>query len=172
VTEITSENWVDKGTKDDLSSAAVKLVQIIVKASRKYIPGERKSQPEDKNEFECIVKWEPVYGIHDRLEDGEKGKDYPVLLIVSNDFNTCDWTITNSEPLSVISAAGGEKSFEGVVSWNHESSKVGQELTSNVEEDKEEIRGNETENSVRFWDRSLPFEVIDHRILGELRNKR
>jgi hypothetical protein len=43
------------------------------------IPGLRKSHPEDKDELEGVVEWEPVNGVDRRLDDCEKAKGDPVL---------------------------------------------------------------------------------------------
>lgn len=41
--------------------------------------GLRKSHPEDKDELEGVVEWEPVDCVNGRLEDGQEGISHPVL---------------------------------------------------------------------------------------------
>jgi hypothetical protein len=42
-------------------------------------PGDWECQPENKDELEGVVEWEPVDGADGALEDSQEGKDYPVL---------------------------------------------------------------------------------------------
>jgi len=66
---------------------------------------------------------------------------------------------------------GGEKSVKGVVSRDDETSNVGQELTAKVENDKEEVEGNEANDGVGLGDGCALFEVDESRVLGQLRRK-
>jgi hypothetical protein len=42
-------------------------------------PGSWEGEPENKDELEGKVEWEPVNGIDSTLEDGQEGEDNPVL---------------------------------------------------------------------------------------------
>ena len=42
-------------------------------------PGDWKRQPENKDELEGVVEWEPVHGADRTLEDGQESEDHPVL---------------------------------------------------------------------------------------------
>ena len=70
--------------------------------------------------------------------------------------------------MGIISFAGTEQSFEGVVSRNDKASKVCEELPAEVEEDEEEVGRDNTEEGVDLGDRSLLLEVVQKWILGEL----
>jgi hypothetical protein len=45
------------------------------------IPGSWKCEPENENELECVVEWEPVYGADGTLKYRQEGKHHPVLEI-------------------------------------------------------------------------------------------
>lgn len=72
------------------------------------------------------------------------------------------------QPLSIISLANAEQCIQGVVSWNDKPSKVGQDLSSKVEEDEKEVETDNTEETVDLRDRCLLLEVVDGRVLGKL----
>lgn len=73
---------------------------------------------------------------------------------------------TYCKPLGIVTLAHTEQSLEGVVSRNHKSSKVGQELTTNVEEDEEEVGCDKTEESVDLWNGCLLLEVCQGWVFG------
>lgn len=70
--------------------------------------------------------------------------------------------------VSVISLASSEKSFKGVVSGDDETSKVGEELSGNVEEDGEEVESSNTKDQVDLGDGGLLLKVVEEVVLGEL----
>lgn len=72
------------------------------------------------------------------------------------------------QPLSVISLADTEQSFEGIVSRNDKASQVGQDLSTKVEEDKEEVETDDSEKPVDLWNRGLLLEIVDDRVFGQL----
>lgn len=72
------------------------------------------------------------------------------------------------KPLRIITLSNTEQSLQRVVSWDHKSGDVGKELTSNVEEDEEEIRCDKAQESIYFGNRSLLLQIVQSRILGEL----
>lgn len=43
------------------------------------IPGLGKAHPEDKDEFECVVEWEPIHSVDGALKDRQEGVDNPIL---------------------------------------------------------------------------------------------
>jgi hypothetical protein len=70
--------------------------------------------------------------------------------------------------VGVIGLARGEQSLERVVTGNEETSKVDEELASDVEEDEEEVEGTETEDDVDLGDGALLLKVVEGRVLGQL----
>ena len=109
------------------------------------------SHPEDKDELEGVVEWEPVDSVHGALEKGKEGVDDPV-----------------GEPLGVIGLAGREQRIERVVCWDGEADSVDEEVGADVEEDKEEVESAEAEDNVDLWHVGLTFEVVQGVIFGEL----
>jgi len=132
--EEAAEKWLKQGVEDDLGTASL-----------------GKGHPQDEDELERVVKWEPVDGIDGALKDGEEGKADPV-----------------GQPLSVIGGSGAEQCLDTIVSWNDETSRVDEEFSGNVEEDEEEVDSTETENDVDLGNRGLLFEVVESSILGQL----
>lgn len=76
--------------------------------------------------------------------------------------------MTYSEPLGIIGLAGREDSFKGIVSGEDETSKVGKDLTSKVEENEEEVEADNTKNGVDLGDGRLLLEVVEDLILRQL----
>jgi hypothetical protein len=72
------------------------------------------------------------------------------------------------EPLSVVRFSSTEQSFQRVVPWKNKSRKVGEELTSDVEEDEKEVECNNTQESVDLGNVALLLEVVQGWVLGEL----
>lgn len=62
-------------------SAASQLVSIQIHPKGKVsnTPSLGKGHPEDKDELEDVVEWEPVDSVDGRLNDGQEGVDDPVL---------------------------------------------------------------------------------------------
>jgi len=110
-----------------------------------------KSHPEDEDELEGVVEGEPVAGVDGALENGQEGKCYPVC-----------------EPLGVIDLARGEQGLQRVVAGNDESGNVDKELSSNVEEDEEEVETGKAENHVDLGDGGLLLKVVEGGVLGQL----
>jgi len=111
----------------------------------------RKSHPEHEDEFEGIVEWKPVYSVYSTLEDGEEGIDNPI-----------------SQPLSIIRLARTEECLERVVARNDKAGSIDEELSSDVEEDEEEIDSDEAEEGIDLGHAGLLLEVVEQRILGQL----
>jgi len=109
------------------------------------------SEPQSKDKLEGVVEWEPVDGIDGALKQSQEGENNPV-----------------SQPLCIIGLGCAEQSFEGVIARDSESSEIGQELSCNVEEDEEEVGGNDTEEGVGLWDICLPLEVVEGRVSRQL----
>jgi hypothetical protein len=74
--------------------------------------------------------------------------------------------------LGVIGGAGGEQSIERVVGRDDETRQVDEEFTGDVEEDQEEVDANQTEDDIDLGDGALTLEVVEDRVLGELRTHR
>lgn len=70
--------------------------------------------------------------------------------------------------MCVINPACAEKSLQRIVSWDHETSKVDQECTTDVEEDEEEVEANQTEEGIGFRNVGLLLEIVEGRILRQL----
>jgi len=75
---------------------------------------------------------------------------------------------TYCEPLCIICLAHAEQSLQRIVSRKEETGQVGEELSTKVEEDEEEIGCDKTEESVNLWDGSLLLEVVQDGVLGQL----
>jgi hypothetical protein len=74
-----------------------------------------------------------------------------------------------SQPLSIVNLAGAEERIQGVVGWDNETSKVGEQLAAEVEKDEEEVQAESAQESVDLWDIGLALEVVQDRILRELK---
>lgn len=108
-------------------------------------------EPEKEEELEDIVKGEPVNDVNEALDNSEESENDPV-----------------SQPLGVIFLVGREKGPQGVVPRDDEASEVGEELTTEVEDDEEEIEGGEADDGVGLGNASRLLEVIEGGVLGEL----
>ena len=84
----------------------------------------REREPHDENELEGVEERKPVHRVHSALEDSQEGVDDPV-----------------GQPLSVIHLTGAEEGAERVVGGDNETGGVDEELSSDVEEDQEEVHG-------------------------------
>lgn len=76
--------------------------------------------------------------------------------------------VTKSTYLSVIGGTSSKQGMKRVVAWDEETSKVDQELASDVEEDEEEVDANETQDDIDLRDGGLSLQVVQGGILGEL----
>jgi len=110
-----------------------------------------KREPENKNKLESVVEWEPVDGIDGTFKYSQEGENHPVR-----------------EPLSIICFTNTEESFKRVVSRNDETSKIGKKLSTDVEEDEEEVGSNKTQESIHFGDRCLLLQIVQDWILRKL----
>lgn len=100
----------------------------------------------------------------------EKGEDDPVLRTSQLKLRQNKTTKTHCQPLGVVNLAGTEQGLKGVIARDDEASQIGQELTTEVEDDKEEIQGTGSENCIDLRNRSLLLDVVKGRIFGELGN--
>ena len=75
---------------------------------------------------------------------------------------------THGQPLGVIGLAGAEQGLEGVVGRDDEAGGVDKELSSNVEEDQEEVQGTEAEDDVDLGNIGLLLKLLQLRVLGQL----
>jgi len=114
-------------------------------------PESRQGQPEQEDKFEGEVEWEPVDDVDKALNHSEEGEDHPV-----------------GQPLGIIGLGRGEKGLQRIVPRNDEASDIGEKLTSQVENDKEEVQRGKADNRIGFGNRSLLLKVIERRIFGEL----
>lgn len=70
--------------------------------------------------------------------------------------------------MGIVGLAGGKKRLERVVAGDHETSDVGQKLTAKVENDKEEVKRDETDDGVSLGDGGALLEVVKSGVLGQL----
>lgn len=75
---------------------------------------------------------------------------------------------THGQPLGVIGLAGAEEGLERVVGRDDEAGGVDEELSSNVEEDQEEVQGTEAEDDVDLGHIGLLLKLLQLRVLGQL----
>ena len=75
---------------------------------------------------------------------------------------------THGQPLGVILLVGGKQRSGGVVGRKNEAGKVGQELAAEVEDDEEEVEGDDADNGVGLGNTSLPLQVVQGGVLGKL----
>lgn len=133
------------------------------------LPGSWEGEPEDKNELEGVVEWEPVNSVDRALEYGQKREDNPIL--TQHQFNPRPHKLTcraYREPLRIVSLAGSEQRLQRVISWNCETSDICEQLPADVEEDEEEIGRDKPEESIDLWNRSLLLQIVQSWVLGEL----
>ena len=78
------------------------------------------------------------------------------------------WRGTYCQPLSVVDLAGGEEGVQRVVARDNESCNVDEELSSNVEEDEEEVQAGETEDHVDLGNGGLLLKVVEGGVFGQL----
>ena len=75
------------------------------------------------------------------------------------------------QPLGVIGLVRREEGIKGVVSWDDKAGKVGEELASEVEDDKEEVESHEADDGIGLRDGSALLEVVQGRVLRELEDR-
>ena len=89
------------------------------------LPGDWKRQPENKDELEGVVEWEPVDSADRTLEDGQESEDHPVLENMNQRTPIASGVHRYyREPLCIIRFTDSEKSFQGIVTRNHEPSNI------------------------------------------------
>jgi hypothetical protein len=72
------------------------------------------------------------------------------------------------QPLGVINLARAEQGIQGVVAGDDEASEIDEELSSNVEEDQEEVETGQGEENVDLGHTGLLLEIVEHFIFGQL----
>lgn len=72
--------------------------------------------------------------------------------------------------MGVIGGATGEEGAKRVVPRDDKTSKVGEELATDVEDDEEEIERSKADDAVGFGDAHLLLDVVKGGVLGELSN--
>lgn len=72
------------------------------------------------------------------------------------------------QPLGVVVGAGGEESSQRVVARDDETSKVGEQLATEVEDNEEEVESSDTNDGVGLGDAGLLLKVVQGGVLGEL----
>jgi hypothetical protein len=75
---------------------------------------------------------------------------------------------THGQPLGVIGLASAEEGLEGVVGRDDEAGGVDEELSSDVEEDQEEVQGTKAEDDVDLGNIGLLLKLLQLRVLGQL----
>lgn len=86
VLEEAGEDGLDEGAEDDLGAAVMRQYVFRIALSWGWmqdLPGLRESHPQDEDELEGVVEWEPVDGVDGGLKHGQEGVDDPVLRSVS-----------------------------------------------------------------------------------------
>jgi len=132
--EEPSEDWLDDGSEDNLGAI-----------------GHWKSHPQDEDELEDIVEWEPVDSVDQAFKDIQEGVNNPVC-----------------QPLSVVDLVRTEKSVQGIVAGKDKTGEVNEEFTSDVEEHQEEVEAGQAEYCVDLGDAGLPLKVIQYLVLRQL----
>ena len=135
-------------------------------------PSRWKSHPEDEDELEGVIEWEPVDSIDSGLDDGEEGIGHPVL--PHEFYQLSNWPkIKQSlffqayrQPLSVIRLGGAKQRFQAVIGRDDEACSVDEELASDVEEDEEKVESAEAENDVDLGHACLLLEIVESGVLG------
>jgi len=112
---------------------------------------DRESEPEEEHKLEDKVEGEPVDNVNQALQDSEEGEHNPV-----------------GQPLSVVGRAGTEKRIERVVPRDDESSKVGEKLAAEIEDDQKEVQSREANNGVSLGNAGLLLEIGQGGVFGEL----
>ena len=62
----------------------------------------------------------------------------------------------------------GEQSTQGVVAGDNKASEVGEELTTQVENNEEEVESAESDDGVGLGDTGRLLEVLENGVLGQL----
>ena len=78
------------------------------------------------------------------------------------------WRGTYCQPLSVVNLACREEGVQRVVTRDDESGNVDKELSSNVEEDEEEVEAGKTEDHVYLGHGGLLLKVVEGGVFGQL----
>lgn len=78
------------------------------------------------------------------------------------------WRGTYCQPLSVVNLACGEEGVQRVVARDNESGNVDKELSSDVEEDEEEVEAGKTEDHVDLGNGGLLLKVVEGGVFGQL----
>lgn len=78
------------------------------------------------------------------------------------------WEVTHGQPLSVILFVLGKQGAQRIVARNNKAGKVCEELTTNVENDEEEVERSNTDDSIGLGNTNLFLEVVQGGVFGEL----
>lgn len=70
--------------------------------------------------------------------------------------------------LGIIGLGVAEESLERIVAGDGEAGDIDEELSGNVEKDKEEVESSDAEDGVDLGDVGLLLEVVEDRVSGEL----
>lgn len=73
-----------------------------------------------------------------------------------------------SQPLGIVILIGSKQGMQRVVARDNESGNVGQKLTTEVQDDEEEVERADADDGVCLGDTSLLFKPIQSWILGQL----
>jgi len=100
----------------------------------------------------------------------EQGEDNPVLRtqISIKQHHGYRFGQAYRQPLSIVGLARGEESAKRVVGGNGEAGEVRQELTTKVEDDKEEVQGHQADDSISLGDGCRLFEIVQSGVFGKL----
>lgn len=70
--------------------------------------------------------------------------------------------------LSIIGFTSREECVKGVVTGDEETDEVDEELARDVEENKEKVDSNKTQESIHLGDRGLSLKLVEDGVLGQL----
>lgn len=70
--------------------------------------------------------------------------------------------------MSVIDFGSAEQGSQRVVARNDEASKVGQQLTAEIEHNEEEVERDEANDSINLWNRRLLFKIGESGVFSQL----
>lgn len=108
-----------------------------------------KTGPGENEQLGGIPEGDPVGHAEERLKHAKEAKEHPV-----------------GNPLGVIGPGAGEKSMHGVVARDNESSKVGEALSSKVEDNEEEVEDSNATDDISLGGPSLLLKVHQDRVLA------
>lgn len=173
--EVSAESGGKERAENNLGATRIEFSQnLCIRFFRNMcnLPEHGERQPQEEDKLEDKVEGEPVDDVKKALNHSKKGEDDPVLTYVRI-FNFICYlarglTKTYRQPLRIVILVLSEEGTEGVVSGDDEARKVGQKLTTEVEDDEEEVKSDDANYGISFGNTSLPLQVVKRGVLGQL----